>query len=213
MLAAAEEYLAGLGATTVYGWVQDDRHSFAFAARHGYRLGRSSHFQRLDLAAGPLPSMPALPDGVELRTAADFADDPRPLYEADAEAAADEPSDVACDAVGYEDWLARNWNRPDLDRDLTSVATVHGPVAAFSVAQTDGRTRYWSGMTGTRRAYRGRGLAKLAKNDSLHRARAAGYTDAFTGNDTGNAPMLAINRWFGYQPSATEWRCIRNLAV
>ena len=34
----------------------------------------------------------------------------------------------------------------------------------------------------------------------------AGITEAFTGNDTENGPMLAINRWFGYRPAATEWR-------
>jgi hypothetical protein len=59
-------------------------------------------------------------------------------------------------------------------------------------------------MTGTARAFRGRGLAKLAKNHSLHRARAAGFTDAFTGNDAANGPMLAINEWFGYEICATE---------
>jgi GNAT superfamily N-acetyltransferase len=91
------------------------------------------------------------------------------------------------------------------------VAVVDGVVAAFSVAQTDGRSRYWSGMTGTRSAYRNRGLAKLVKNQSLHRARAAGYTEAFTGNDAGNGPMLAINKWFGYQPCASEWRYLRDL--
>jgi hypothetical protein len=66
-------------------------------------------------------------------------------------------------------------------------------------------------MTGTGRAFRGRGLAKLAKNHSLHRARAAGFTEAFTGNDADNGPMLAINTWFGYQVCATEVRYVRDL--
>ncbi|MGW6208534.1 N-acetyltransferase family protein [Streptomyces sp. NPDC055089] len=98
-----------------------------------------------------------------------------------------------------------------LDHDLTSVVVADGEVAAFSVAETDGVDRYWSGMTGTRRAYRGRGPAKLAKNDSLHRARADGYTDAYTGNDAGNGPMPAINRWFGYELCFTEVRHVRKL--
>src|SRR2546426_4620503 len=38
-----------------------------------------------------------------------------------------------------------------------------------------------------------------SKNASLHRARAAGYTVALTGNDSENEPMLAINKWFGYR--------------
>lgn len=86
-----------------------------------------------------------------------------------------------------------------------------GKVAAFSAATTDGLRTYLSGMTGTLREFRGRGLAKLAKNDSLHRARAAGYTDAYTSNDTGNGPMLAVNQWFGYQVCATEVRHVRTL--
>lgn len=67
-------------------------------------------------------------------------------------------------------------------------------------------------MTGTAAAFRGRGLAKLAKNDSLHRARAAGCTEAFTGNDAGNEPMIAINKWFGYEICGTEVRYVRELA-
>lgn len=62
-------------------------------------------------------------------------------------------------------------------------------------------------MTGTARTHRGRGLAKLVKNASLHRARATGYTEAYTGN----APMLAINKWFGYEIHATEVRHVREL--
>jgi GNAT superfamily N-acetyltransferase len=212
LLVAAEDYLAGLGASIVYTWALGEERSLAFATRHGYRRSRSARFQRLDLASTPLPALAALPSGVELRTAADFADDPRPLYVAYAEAREDEPGDVDADAMGFGDWIALIWNRPDLDRELTSVAVVDGTVAAFSAAHTDGRSRYWSAMTGTRRAFRGRGLAKVAKNDSLHRARAAGYAEALTGNDTDNAPMLAINKWFGYQPAATEWRCVRHLA-
>lgn len=212
LVSAAEEHLAGLGAAQVLSWTLDEPHSVAFAERRGYRRGSSSRVQRLDLATAALPSLD-LPGGVELRTAADFADDPRPLYEADAECSEDEPGDVAFARPPYAEWLALSWEHPALDRELTSVAVVDGAVAAYSVAHTDGRGRYWSGMTGTLRAFRGRGLAKLAKNDSLHRARAAGCAVAFTSNDGENQPMLAINKWFGYEPAQTEWRYVRELAA
>jgi len=211
LLAAAEEHLTDLGASTAYAWVLDDEASTGFAERRGYQRSRSSYFSRLALAATPLPPLPSLPEGAQLRTAADFAEDPRPLYDLDIEAAADEPSDVASDAMNYQDWLALYWHRPDLDRELTSVVVMDGMAVAFSVAQTDRRGRYWSGMTGTRRAYRNRGLAKQAKADSLRRARIAGCTEAFTGNDAENTPMLAINQWFGYQIAAREWRYRRDL--
>ncbi|MEV0093093.1 GNAT family N-acetyltransferase [Streptomyces sp. NPDC050738] len=208
---AGEAHLAEAGATAVYTWVLDEPANRTFAERRGYRPSRAAHFLHFDLAGTPLPTPRRAPEGVELCTAADFADDPRPLFEADAEVTADEPSDVSTVLSDYDDWLDHTWRNPALDHDLTSVAVVGGEVAAFSAAQTDGLTRYWSGMTGTRRAHRGRGLAKLVKNDSLHRARAAGYTDAYTGNDAGNGPMLAINTWFGYQICATEVRHVREL--
>ncbi|KJY46117.1 acetyltransferase [Streptomyces sp. NRRL S-444] len=212
LLRTAEEYLAAEGAVSTYAWVLDEPAPRAFAERRGYRPSRSAHFLRLDLARGALPPYPdALPAGVELRPGSAFAADPRPLYEADAEASGDEPGDVPAELDDYADWFATVWHHPDLDKELTTVVLVDGVVAAFCAARTDGATRYGSAMTGTLRAFRGRGLAKLAKTDSLHRARAAGCTEAFTGNDTGNEPMLAINRWFGYEICATETRYAKQL--
>jgi len=211
LVRAAEEYLAGLGATKLFAWVLDEPDSRAFAERHGYRGSRSAHFLRLDLAHGTLPPLRDLPPGVELRTGADFAADPRPLFEVDAEATSDEPSDVDYEFTDYEGWLESTWNHPLFSPELTSVAVVDGRPVAFSAARTDGGTRYGTVMTGTARAFRGRGLAKLAKTDALHRARAAGLTEAFTGNDTGNEPMIAINKWFGYEICATEMRHVREL--
>ncbi|MEW2623064.1 GNAT family N-acetyltransferase [Streptomyces sp. NPDC048106] len=211
LVRTAEEYLAGLGATRVFSWVLDEPAHRAFAERHGYRAGRSAHFLRLDLAGVRLPALPPTPPGVELRTAAEFADDPRPLFELDADTTRDEPGDLDFESRGYEDWLARIWRHPLLNRELTVAACVDGRPVAFSLAYTDGAGRYSTAMTGTARAHRGRGLAKLAKLHSLHRARAAGVTEAFTGNDTGNDPMIAINKWLGYGICATEVHHVREL--
>ncbi|MFJ2236126.1 GNAT family N-acetyltransferase [Streptomyces sp. NPDC087859] len=211
LVRAAEEHLAAHGATRLFAWVLDGPGNRAFAERHGYRASRSAHFLRLDLANGTLPPLQDPPPGVELRTGADFADDPRPLFELDSETLADEPSDVDYEFTDYEAWLRETWRQPLMSPELTSVAVVDGRPAAFSLARTDGGTRYGTAMTGTARAHRGKGLAKLAKNDSLHRARAAGFTQAFTGNDAGNGPMIAINTWFGYEICATEVRYVREL--
>jgi GNAT superfamily N-acetyltransferase len=212
LVAAAEEYLAGLGAVRVHTWASEDGRSLEVAEHLGYTRSRRAGFLGLDLRTAPLPPAPAgLPAGVELRTGADFRDDVRPLYEADTECVLDEPGDVSAGRMPLEDWIRLNWERPAFDPDLMSVAVVDGEVAAFTEAHTDGSSRYFSGMTGTRRAHRGRGLATLVKADSLRRARAAGLTHAFTGNDAENAPMLAVNRRLGYTAAATEWRAWRNL--
>ncbi|MDO0928414.1 GNAT family N-acetyltransferase [Streptomyces sp. TG1A-8] len=211
LVRAAEEHLAAAGATELFTWVLDGPAHHAFAVRHGYTRGRPAHFLRLDLAHGTLPPPPAVPPGVELRTSADFADDPRPLFELDAETVADEPGETAVELTDYDAWIEQNWRHPLLDHELTTVAVVDGRPAAFTVAHTDGCTRYATAMTGTARAHRGRGLAKLAKAHSLHRARAAGLTEAFTGNDARNDPMIAVNRWLGYEVCATEVRYVREI--
>ncbi|WP_435058846.1 GNAT family N-acetyltransferase [Streptomyces sp. bgisy060] len=211
LLHAAEEHLARQGARTLYSWVLDAPENLAWAERRGYAPSRSAYFLRLDLAAAELPPLQDPPAGVELRTAQDFAADPRPLFALDAVTTADEPGDVGTMLDDYAHWRATTWEHPLFDRRLTTVAVVDGVPAAFSAAQTDGLGRYNSGMTGTAPAFRGRGLAKLVKNASLHRARAAGCTEAFTGNDTGNGAMLAINRWFGYEVAAREVRHVRTI--
>ncbi|MBE8476649.1 GNAT family N-acetyltransferase [Streptomyces justiciae] len=208
---AAEEHLAALGASRLYAWVLDEPANRAFAERRGYHASRSAYFLRLDLANGTLPPLQVPPPGVELRTGTDFAADPRPLFELDAATIADEPGDVDNEFTDYEAWLRETWHHPLISQELTTVAVVDGRPAAFSMARTDGGTRYGTVMTGTGRDFRGKGLAKLAKNDSLHRARAAGFTEAVTGNDTGNGPMIAINKWFGYETAATEVRYVREL--
>jgi GNAT superfamily N-acetyltransferase len=211
LVRAAEERLTAAGAKRLLSWVLDTPENRAFAERRGYTPSRSAHFLRLDLAHGTLPPLSDPPPGVELRTAADYADDPRPLFDLDAEVTADEPGDLAAEFDDYELWLAETYRHPLLDHALSTVVVVDGAPVAFTAVRTDGRDRYFTGMTGTARAFRGRGLAKLAKNASLHRARAAGCTEAFTGNDTGNGPMLAVNTWFGYEVCATEVRYVREL--
>ncbi|MEU3400050.1 GNAT family N-acetyltransferase [Streptomyces filamentosus] len=211
LLRSAEEHLAERGATTLYSWVLDAPENRSFAERHGYAASREACFLRLDLTAAALPPLQDPPPGVEVRTAADFADDPRPLFELDAVTTADEPGDLAAVLDDYAHWRETTWGHPLLDRELSTVAVADGVPVAFTAARTDGLGRYGSGMTGTAPGFRGRGLAKLVKNDSLHRARAAGCTEAFTGNDAGNGPMLAVNGWFGYELGATEVRYVRTL--
>ncbi|MFF2147965.1 GNAT family N-acetyltransferase [Kitasatospora sp. NPDC058190] len=210
LLAAAERHLAGHGVTELHSWLDEEPGSLAFATARGYELRRAAQFGGRDLTL-PLPQAPVRPAGVELRPATDWADDPRPLFLVEADAIRDEPGEVSIDALDYEEWLRGDWARPDLDLGLTVVAVVDGEPAAFTMAQTDGVDRYWSAFTACRREFRGRGLAKLAKLESLRLAAAAGYRSAYTSNDITNAPMLAVNAWLGYERCAGERKGIRHL--
>jgi RimJ/RimL family protein N-acetyltransferase len=63
--------------------------------------------------------------------------------------------------------------------------------------------RAGNGFTGTLRAYRGRGLARLAKLASIAWAAEQAIDSIVTENDETNAPMLAVNTSLGYRPFAT----------
>ncbi|MCX5202194.1 GNAT family N-acetyltransferase [Streptomyces sp. NBC_00237] len=212
LLRYAEEYVSGLGAVTLRVWALDEQ-GRAFAKKRGWALtGHSLHFLGLDLTAGGLPGPPPLPAGFVLRDTVSLGDDPRALYEADAEVVQDEPNSVQVVLDDYEDWLAHDWNDPLHVPGLSTVAVApDGRIAAFTTAHADDDSRYKSGMTGVRRDFRGLGLAKAVKVHSLRKARAAGFRLAITSNDDANGPMRAVNTWFGYEHGTTEVEYVRSL--
>ncbi|MDR7538498.1 MAG: GNAT family N-acetyltransferase [Armatimonadota bacterium] len=74
----------------------------------------------------------------------------------------------------------------------------------------------YQGITGTRRAYRGRGLALALKLRTVEYARRGGYREIRTWNDSLNAPMLHINTALGFvrQPAwITFEKVVRSGAV
>jgi RimJ/RimL family protein N-acetyltransferase len=97
---------------------------------------------------------------------------------------------------------------PDLDHDVSAVVLVDDRPAALSFLKIDpahGRGEH--DLTGTARAYRRRGLARLAKLAVMRAAAERGIVLVTTGNDATNVGMLAINDALGFAPYAveTEW--------
>lgn len=205
---AITDVAVDLGAKTLLTVVADDDNARGFATRRGFSIGRELSHSRADLADAPDP-VPA-PD--ELRVVDYDAVDPHAVWTASAAVAAGDPSGLS-GIPAYDEWQATEWDSPDLRRDL-SIALVTtdgvdagaGEVVSFVTTTADpDRGVIWSNLTGTVPAYRGRGLAKVVKSAALRRARDAGFTSAFTGNDAGNAPMLAVNQWLGYRPATSSW--------
>jgi RimJ/RimL family protein N-acetyltransferase len=56
----------------------------------------------------------------------------------------------------------------------------------------------YAGLTGVRREYRGRGIAKALKVKALRFAKEAGAPRIYTDNDTTNLEMIAINDKLGF---------------
>ncbi|HYY75913.1 MAG TPA: GNAT family N-acetyltransferase, partial [Gaiellaceae bacterium] len=66
-------------------------------------------------------------------------------------------------------------------------------------------------MTGTLREFRRRGLARLAKLATIRWAGENGITAIYTGNDTQNQPMLALNDDLGFEPSIVYQDFVKEL--
>lgn len=174
----------------------------SFAERHGFRHTHTSRISGVDprtVDTGELDS--ARTQIASLREVG-----PEQTFTVDAESVLDEPGDDAIDAVEYEQWVRDYWDNPGLDFDVGRAAVVDGKAVAVTYVMVDPESRRaFSAYTGTLRAYRGRGLARLAKLGVMRRLAELEVTLALTENDETNAPMLAINQRLGYRPIESRY--------
>ena len=88
---------------------------------------------------------------------------------------------------------------PDLASDGSFVALANGRPVAYTLLTMDERGFADNEFTATLPEFRGRGLATLCKLASIRWATENGTHTIVTANDSGNQPMLAINRKLGYR--------------
>jgi GNAT superfamily N-acetyltransferase len=190
--------------STLLARFAENEPGIAFAHAHGFHEVRAETESTLDLRAVDA----APPAGVDLRPLSQT--DPRHAHLVDIEATKDMPSTEEVSAMPYEDWAELVLTYPIFSAEGSFVVYVDGEPAAVSLLVADpesGRSANW--FVGTRRAYRGRGLAKAAKLASIAWARAHGMTEMITDNDETNAPMLAINRALGFRPAGRRLEYLR----
>lgn len=101
----------------------------------------------------------------------------------------------------YEDWLELVVEGPDWRPDLVLLAEVGGEWVGecHVVPKLEMPHVGMQWLTGVLAAHRGRGIATALKTRAYECARAVGVTIVTTENHEDNAPMLAINRKFGFQ--------------
>jgi hypothetical protein len=169
-------------------------------------MGAAERFLKVDPRV--LPERPPTPPDVTVHSGTEVG--ARPFYDVDDEASRDEPSDVGYSGLPYEEWLTMVWDT--VDKDISLVAFVDGQPAAVTLLTVNPETgRAMSNGSSTLRQFRGRGLIKLIKWESLTKAAASGVTMAITGNDRTNAPMLAVNTWLGYTDLAGSRAMLKTL--
>jgi mycothiol synthase len=90
---------------------------------------------------------------------------------------------------------------PDVLAERVWLALAGDDIAGLSyLTYPPGRGNCWTGMTGTARAYRGRGVARAVKMETMAQAIGLGVSRVRTENDERNEAILHINETLGYVP-------------
>ena len=216
LYALAEDHLRDHGARRVETWTNGDEAGERFAAARAFEPVRTARMWSVDPRAVDVGAVARLEreragDGFRVVALRTVRGDEGGLHALYAEAAADEPSDEP-EVVRFDEWKRNVLEHPDLSLDGSAVV-LHGerPVslAWIGVDREGGRASHW--FTGTLRAYRRRGLARLAKLAAIRWAAQNGITALSTGNDATNADMLALNEHLGYRPRTTGTRHAKDL--
>jgi mycothiol synthase len=181
--------------------VDNDPESYAFAQRRGFVEERREKGVVLELAEiEPPPVEP--PESVEIVTWAERPELARGMYEVALEAYPDIPGSEDDKIEPFEDWLAHDMQGSGDKPGATFVALAGKEVvgyAKFSLTTAQPVTAHHD-LTGVKRAWRGRGVARALKATQIGWAKANGYEELRTRNDERNAPIRRLNQHFGYRP-------------
>lgn len=180
----------------------------AFLRHRGFEVISREKMVELDLRGRPLPAIEP-PAGIEITSLAARPELARAVHAVAEEAYPDIPSrDEPLDARPFEEWLARDVARETIPAGAFAIAidSASDEVVGYASLEFigDSTTRAWHDMTGVRRRWRGRGVARALKLATIAWAIEHGLETLVTGNDEDNAPMRAVNARLGYTPIADE---------
>lgn len=219
LLAQVEQFAAGHGATRIGGVVPGpvEDAGTAFALRHGYVVVRRAYQSflmvadaDLDLLAMPDPpgvgvvSLAALGDGEQAR---------RMLWEVHERTVPDMPGARTASARPYEQFEKAVLNRRGFRAEGAFLALAGGEAVGLALVTYQPETNSLNhAFTGVLPQWRGRGVASALKRATIRYARDIGADFLRAGNDSANAPMLAVNERYGYRRRGGHVRVERSLS-
>jgi GNAT superfamily N-acetyltransferase len=179
-----------------------DPESLEFALRRGFVEDRREKGVALRLVETRPPAVEP-PGGVEIVTWAERPELARGMYEVAVEALPDIPGQEDELIEPFESWLAHDMQGSGDRPDATFVALAGGEVVGYAkFSLTDATpTIAHHDLTGVKRAWRGRGIARALKATQIAWAKANGFEELRTRNEERNAPIRHLNEEFGYRPT------------
>jgi mycothiol synthase len=191
------------GLDSIETFVADnDPESLAFALRRGFTEDSHELGVALDLTRIEPPTVEQ-PEGVQIVTWTERPELARGMYDVALEAVPDIPGAEHEQVEPFEGWLLHDMQGPGDRPEATFVALAGDEVigyAKFSLTSAQPTTAHHD-LTGVKRAWRGRGVARALKATQIAWAKGNGYVELRTTNDERNAPIRHLNKEFGYRPS------------
>ncbi|HSS61503.1 MAG TPA: GNAT family N-acetyltransferase [Candidatus Limnocylindrales bacterium] len=188
---------------------EDETETLAALAGLAYERVRAERFWVLDLvkrgpglleeAASARDRMEA--EGIRLVTLSEWKEPGgvRKLFDLNERTVQDVPHTLTIVPEQFEDF-ERRLQAPDRRSDRWWIACDGDrPVAMSYLKFPPVRGVVFTGYTCSDPAYRGRGIARAVKLQSLAQAVELGIPAVYTDNDSQNAPMLHINQALGYE--------------
>ncbi len=203
LYALGERHVLALDARRIESFAREDEpEAIAFAERRGFAETRRERTWALALTTAT-PQPPRAPAGFRIARLGELRQQERDLFELYDSAHSDMPSDHTLQ-LEFEEWKRETLENPELDLELSSIVMAGDRPVAFAWLTSDRATRRASHeMTGTHRDFRGRGLARVAKEAVIQWAVEADLEYLITSNDGTNDAMLGLNERLGYEPRTT----------
>jgi GNAT superfamily N-acetyltransferase len=190
------------GATVLWSHVDDDDPgSLAWAEQRGFHIRSREAFVELDLSTyEALATDP--PPGIEIVTWAQRPDLAKSIYDVACEAWPDIPGNEDETIEPFDVWLSVHMQGFGDKPEGTFLALADGEVVGYA------KLSFWDAkpdtpfhdLTGVKRDWRGRGLARALKRAQLAWAKEQGYRYLRTANEERNEPIRRLNAELGYQP-------------
>ncbi len=203
---------------------ETDEPGIRFLKTRGWQETWRRHEFRLDTAAVELPAPPEL-GGLRLEALDALAGDPQRdarLHELDWLLFQDVPMGMTLTRRPLEVWVQQEPEEPSMRPAMSFVLIddavndpLTGPYVGYTTLLQNPGGFYFIGMTGVRREYRGRGLARALKLASMRAMHTAGGGEIRTFNDPPNVAMIAMNRALGFvqQPDRVRYELTLNAGM
>jgi GNAT superfamily N-acetyltransferase len=197
------------GARKILTGVREDLpQAEAWATRRGFaRTGHGDRISRLDVSTAHLEksreaAQRVQASGIRITTLAELGTGDEvieALRDLDEETSRDIPGEEDYAGIPAQEFRTTFVEMPGMSPETFWVALDGDTMVGMAPLQRRGEGYADNAYTAVARAYRGRGIARAMKLQSVEWARKNGIQYIITGNDPANKPMLAINIDLGYQ--------------